>query len=551
MLKQLTIKNYVLIDDLSISFDSGFSTITGETGAGKSILLGALSLLIGQRADTDVLLDKTSKCIIEAVFDIEQYAIQTFFQQNEIDYDAQTIIRREILETGRSRAYINDTPVNLSVLKELGDKLIDIHSQHQNSYLSDQVFQLKVIDIMAHNAALLSEYREQFRKYHDCKKQLVELTEKVEKDRAELEFLQYQFDELSRANLKAGEQEELENESIILSNAESIKTALHNIGQYLQAEENGIEVQMKEALNTAQKVKTIFHKAEGIATRLESMYVEMKDLSAETERYAEQVELDPERLTLVKERLDLLYSLNHKHKVATSDELIGLRDKIGERLANIQSFDEQLAQLHKQIEAFRDTLHGTSVKLRENRKSIAPSLENTVSQMLRQLGMPNAIFAVQFDELNDFQASGLDSVQFLFTANKQISAQDISKVASGGEISRTMLAVKSAIASSLAMPAIVFDEIDTGVSGEIADRMGAIMQAMSASMQVISITHLPQVAAKGKYQYKVFKTESSKATNTHIKRLTGEERITEIAKMLSGKDVSEAAITNAKVLLQS
>jgi DNA repair protein RecN (Recombination protein N) len=550
MLRSLSIQNYALIDSLQIDFQTGFSTITGETGAGKSILLGALSLLVGQRADADILLDKTRKCIVESTFEVELYNLQSFFEQNEIDYNSHVIIRREILENGRSRAFINDSPVNLTILKELGDKLVDIHSQHQNSYLTDWAFQLKIIDITAKNSNLLNQYKEGFRKFNETKKLLAELTERSQKEQAELDYFQFQFNELEEAKLKPGEQQELEEELKVLSNAEEIKSHLETIIAILTSDSTGTIVQTKEALTHSQKLKNIFNKSELLAERLGSIYIEIKDIATETERLNDSIDLDPEKLEHVKSRIDLLYSLIQKHRIKDADELIELRDRLAERLKNIKSYSEQIDLLKKELDKETKALTTIALQLRKARKTIVPGFEEKVSAILRHLGIPNAIFTVNFEELTDFQSTGLDAVSYLFSANKQIPAQDIAKVASGGEISRVMLALKSVIASSLAMPAIIFDEIDTGVSGEIADKMGNIMKEMAGNMQVISITHLPQVAAKGKNQFLVYKVDGDKTTNSHIKHLSNEERVIEIAKMLSGKDVSEAAITNAKVLLQ-
>jgi DNA repair protein RecN (Recombination protein N) len=550
MLKSLSIQNYALIDSLQIDFQPGFSTITGETGAGKSILLGALSLLVGQRADADILLDKTRKCIVESTFEVGAYNLQAFFEQNEIDYSHEVIIRREILENGRSRAFINDSPVNLTVLKELGDKLVDIHSQHQNSYLADWAFQLKIIDTSAKNISLLSHYKDGFRKHNELEKQLTELTERALKEQTELDYIQFQYNELEQAKLKPGEQQELEEELKVLSNAEEIKTHFESITSILSNENSGAVIQLKEVQNKAHKLKNIFHKSESIAERIDAIYIELKDIASEAERLNDTVELDPEKLEIVKSRIDLLFSLIQKHRVSNTDELIELRDNLSLKLSNIQSYSEQIEKIKKQLNEETKTLTDLALQLRKARTSIAPGFEEKVSAILKHLGIPNAIFTVNFEQLTDFQSTGLDAVTYLFSANKQISPQDIAKVASGGEISRVMLALKSVIASSLAMPAIIFDEIDTGVSGEIADKMGNIMKEMARNMQVISITHLPQVAAKGTNQYLVYKIDGEKTTNSHIKHLNKDERVTEIAKMLSGRDISEAAITNAKILLQ-
>jgi len=551
MIKSLTIQNYALIDSLHIEFGSGFTTITGETGAGKSIILGAISLLLGQRADSDILLDKTRKCIVEAMFETGNYNLEWFFEQNEIDYNPSVIIRREILENGRSRAFVNDTPVNLTVLKELGDKLIDVHSQHQSSYLTDWSFQLKIIDIGSGNLSLLQQYKESFRTYNELKKKLNDIKEKALNDQKDYDYIQFQYNELENAKIREGEEEELEETFKVLSNVEEIKVNLSAALEALLNENTGAIIEIKEALSRLNKLKNVFNKADQLHNRLESVYLELKDITNEMDNSLNSIELDPEKLEATRNRLDFLYHLCQKHRVSKSDELILLKEKYSERLSNISSYNEIIDQLTNELQQETEKLRNIALKLREGRKKSTPVLEEKVTNILRQLGMPNAVFNIVFEELPEFHATGLDAVNFLFSANKQVSPQDIAKVASGGEISRLMLAIKSVIASSIAMPAIVFDEIDTGVSGEIADRMANIMKEMAQVMQVISITHLPQVAAKGKYHYLVYKSDTEKSTNTYIKLLSEEERVYEIAKMLSGKNVTEAAINNAKILISS
>jgi DNA repair protein RecN (Recombination protein N) len=551
MLQSLSIQNYALIDDLRIDFEGGFSIITGETGAGKSILLGALSLLVGQRADASILLDKSKKCVVEGSFRIHEYHLQYFFEQNELDYEDTLIIRREILDNSRSRAFVNDSPVNLNILKELGDRLIDIHSQHQNSFLTDGNFQLKIIDILARNAEILDKYKGSFKKYSELKNQLEGLIALSTKEKSDLDYFQFQFQELEKVRLKSGEQEELEEELKVLSHAEEIKTALSNITGLLSGDITGILNQLKEAISQSGKIKTHFTKASSMIERLETSYIELKDIASESEQLSESIDLDPSRLEAVKSRLDTLYSLAQKHRVSNSDELISLRESFGQKIEAITSYDDQLAILSHEKESVSKQMVELASQLTLSRtKAIAP-FEDEVITVLRQLGMPNALFSVKLENSTPFLSTGTDKLNFLFSANKQVGLQEISKVASGGEISRLMLAVKSVIASSLAMPAVIFDEIDAGVSGDIADRMGNIMKQMSESMQVISITHLPQVASKGQNHYMVYKIDGDKATNTKMKLLKGEERVVEIAKMLSGEQISEAAITNARVLLNN
>ena len=551
MLQSLSIQNYALINNLSIAFDSGFSIITGETGEGKSILLGALSLLVGQRADTSVLLDKSRKCVVEGQFKIGEYNLQAFFKQNELDYDNQVIIRREILDNGRSRAFVNDTPVNLNILKDLGDRLVDIHSQHQNSYLTDSQFQLSLIDILAKNNQLLSSYRESYTNYNNLQRLLSELEEKSVKEKADLDYFQFQLNELENLHLKSGEQTELEEELKVLSHAEEIKSVLMNIAGLLSAESTGIVSQLKEATLQAGKIREIFTKIDSLQERLNSEYIELKDIASEADALAESIDLDPSRLEAVKSRLDSLYSICQKHRVSNCEDLISLRDSFYQKIISITSYDEQLNELSAKMTALKQLLVTLASEITNKRKAIIPGFEQRIIAILQQLGMPNAMFSVKLEGAQEFMSSGCDKIAFLFSSNKQVVLMDITKIASGGEISRFMLAVKSIIASTLAMPAVIFDEIDAGVSGDIADKMANIMKQMSENMQVISITHLPQVASKGRNHYLVYKLESKKATNTYIKLLQGEERVAEIAKMLSGEQISDAAIKNARVLLNN
>jgi DNA repair protein RecN (Recombination protein N) len=551
MLQSLTIQNYALIDDLKIDFESGFSIITGETGAGKSILLGALSLLVGQRADASVLLNKTKKCIVEGVFGVREYNLQNFFKDNELDYNDQVIIRREIIDNSRSRAFVNDSPVNLNILKELGEKLVDIHSQHQNSYITDSQFQLKVIDILARNTKIINSYKNCFNTFSELKNQLADLRLKAEKEMAELEYFKFQFNELDKANLKLGEQSLLEEEFRILSNAEEIKSALVAVYSILYADQTGIVYRLKDAANLSGKIRQMFTKAASLQERLESAYLELKDLASESEKLSESIELIPSKLEEIKSRLDLLYTLCQKHRVSSADELLMIRDNFESRISEITNYDVQLNELARHLKEKESEMKSLAQKLSVSRKAEIPEFEEQVILLLRQLGMANANFSAKLEPVEEYLTSGCDKISFLFSANKQVEMQNIAKVASGGEMSRVMLAVKSVIASSLAMPAVIFDEIDAGVSGEVADKIGNIMKEMSSAMQVISITHLPQVACKGKNHYLVYKTEGDKATNTHMKLLIGEERVVEIAKMLSGEQISQAAISNARVLLKN
>ena len=551
MLVKLSIQNYALIDQLDIELDKGFSIITGETGAGKSILLGALSLLLGQRADSSVQLNKEKKCVVEAEFSIKEYKLNPFFDENQLEYSDLLIVRREIIDNGRTRAFINDTPVNAGLLKELGDRLIDIHSQHQSLYLGDIQFQFKFVDSLAKNTEILNKYKESLKKYKRQTTELEALTEKARLAANEKEFLQFQFEELEKVKLKNGEQIQLEEEHETLSHSEEIKTLLGNSFTLLNDDETGILLKSKELTTLLTKLKAIYHKSESLNDRLNSVYIELKDIASEIEHQFEKIEHNPERLIEIKTRLDIIYALCQKHKLANADELITLKDSLLARLNDIASYDEQIAELTKSIANEKQWLLMLSNELHQSRVRIVGETEKQINEIIHQLGMPNGSFNIQIETIAEFTPTGTDKISLLFTANKQVQPQDIAKVASGGEISRVMLAIKSVIASSTALPTIILDEIDTGVSGDIAGKMGSIMKQMASNLQVISITHLPQVAAKGDCHFKVYKTETTSTTNTQIKLLTKEERVTELAKMLSGEQVTPAAISNAMELLKN
>ena len=547
----LTIQNYALINELKIDLNDGFSTITGETGAGKSILLGAFSLLVGQRADTSVLLDKTRKCIVEGVFNIKTYQLEDYFIKNEIDYDHTTIIRREVHDTGRSRAFVNDTPVNLSVLKDLGDRLVDIHSQHSNLYLNNVMFRFGIIDSLAKNNELFAEYQTKFKEYHQTEHEYAELLEGISKSKTDLDFLQFQLNELARANLISDETENLESESRTLSHAEDIRASLGGSSFQFSGEDSSILNRMKESITLLSRVKDFYPDVSSLLSRAETAYIEIKDLASEAERLANNIEVDPKRLDQVNQRLDLLYSLFKKYHVANSIELIEEKNKINHKINEIDSSDTHLEELRKHLQQLHEKLAKIGGELSSSREEVIPEVEKKITDLLKLLGMPNAIFTAKLEKTEDFFFHGMNKLSLLFSANKQVEPLDISKVASGGELSRLMLTIKSVVSTSLALPSIVFDEIDTGVSGEIADKMATMMKRMSEHLQVISITHLPQVAAKGNYQYLVFKKDSDQATNTYIKELSKEERVHEIAKMLSGAEMSKAALENAQVLLKN
>ena len=551
MLSSLIIQNYALISKLEIDFSGGLSVLTGETGAGKSIILGALSLILGQRADSKSIGQGTDKCMIEGVFDISSYGLKAFFEEKDLEYDEKLcVIRREIWVSGKSRAFINDTPVGLNDLKDLGSRLIDIHSQHQNLMLGDDSFQLQVLDALAGNNELRSGYKNAYRQYVLLKKELEQLKEDTAKAASDHDYLSFLFQQLDEAALKSGEQEELETESETLSHLEEIKRGLFKIDHLLSAEENGIVQGLKNSLDTAQALKNVYAPANEAAERLSSAYLDLKDLALEIASKQENLEFDPQRMTFITERLDLLYSLQQKHKVESTEALIELRDEIETKLQSIENSDTALAALEKNVEESYSEVIRLADKITDERKNAALRLENQLVEKVHVLGMPHMKFCAELSAKSAPDETGADNVNFLFSANKNIPLKPVSATASGGEISRLMLGIKALIAGAMALPSIIFDEIDTGVSGEIADKMGGIMQDLGKVMQVIVITHLPQIAAKGESHYFVYKEESSEITETMIKKLSLDERIREIAQMLSGSGLTEAAVANAKELLK-
>ncbi len=549
MLRNLTIENYALISGLNISFHEGLTIITGETGAGKSIILGALSLILGKRADTSVLYDKSKKCIIEGVFDISQYKLQDFFIKNDLDYDDQVIIRREISATGKSRAFINDLPVTLEVLTELGNQLIDIHSQHQHLSLGDNKFQLKVIDSYAQTFDLLAEYEHIYDEYISLKRQLNQLQEDANKSKADLDYYTFQYNQLGEARLSAGEQEELELELEKLTHAEEIKSALLLVYDILAGENISLVTKLKDAIGQLSRIHKYLPVSAEITKRLESSYIELKDMAAELDMQAEKIDLDPARLEHVKNRLDILYSLMQKHRKSSVSELIQLQEELEKKINTITSYDSLIVETEQLLNEKTSKLQELALKLSEMRTNAFHEVESQIISMLREMGMPSASFYIDHKKLSDFSRKGIDHVQFMFSANKNIEPQEISKVASGGELSRLMLSIKSLLSDATGLPTIIFDEIDTGVSGEIAEKVGNIIRRMAKRMQLINITHLPQIASKGNHHLLVYKAESDKATVTKIKELTAEERHIEIAKMLSGEEITAAAMENARELL--
>ena len=551
MLRSLYIQNYALIEKLDIGFDSGFSVITGETGAGKSIILGAIGLLLGQRADVKSIRKGASKCIIEARFDVSAYGMQPFFEANELEYEDECILRRELYASGKSRAFINDTPASLVQMKELGELLIDVHSQHQNLLLNKEGFQLNVLDLLAHDEAELAAYQKLYNDWRQARQDLEALVSRAEQSRADEDYIRFQLEQLEEANLTDGEQEELEQEAEMLTHAEDIKAGLYRAGQALNADEGGVLEALKDCQNTMMGLRSVFAPAGELADRLDSVYIELKDISQELADKEEEVEFNPARLDEVNARLNLIYSLQQKHRVDTVKALLSLQENYALQLSAITSSDEDIARLEAQVKELFSQVTVQAQVLTEARTRAAREVERQMAARLVPLGMPNVRFQVEMGVRKEPGVHGADTVNFLFSANKNGVLQNISSVASGGEIARVMLSVKAMIAGAVKLPTIVFDEIDTGVSGEIADRMADIMQEMGDNdRQVISITHLPQIAARGRAHYKVYKEDNEVETNSHIRRLTNDERVEELAHMLSGATLTEAALNNARALLK-
>lgn len=551
MLKQLYIKNFTLIDTLDMEFRSGFSVITGETGAGKSIILGAIGLLLGQRADSKSVKMGTDKCVIEAHFDLSRYGMERFFDENEIEFDAEdTIIRRELTSAGKSRAFINDTPVALSMLKELGEQLVDVHSQHQNLLLNKQDFQLNVVDIIADDAKELTGYQQTYVRYQELKKEEQRLREDIEQGRQQVDFMQFQYDELTNARLSDGEQEELEQRSETMSHSEDIKTALYEAESALSGDEGGVVSNLKKAVSALQGIEHVYPDVAELAERMNSCYIELKDAAAEVSGKMDDVDFDPAELDMVNTRLDRIYELQKKYKVERVDQLLAIQEELGRKLSNIENSDEALAEIERQVsETLKDAQRKAEL-LTEKRRVAAGAIEKQMRERLVPLGMPNVRFEIAVEQ-EPLGRCGQDKVSFLFSANTSTPLQPVSQVASGGEIARVMLSLKAMISGAVKLPTIIFDEIDTGVSGKIAEQMARMMSEMGhCDRQVISITHLPQIAALGSTHYKVYKDETAQGTTTHMLMLNDEERVREIAQMLSGSDVSEAAIQNAKELLK-
>jgi DNA repair protein RecN (Recombination protein N) len=551
MLKQLYIKNFTLIDELDIQLFPGFSVITGETGAGKSIILGALSLLLGQRADSKSIKSGCDRCIIEAHFDLSRYQLESLFADNDIDYDNEDcIFRRELTSTGKSRSFINDTPVSLAVMKSIGQQLVDIHSQHQNLLLQEEDFQLNVVDIIAQDGKQLSDYQQAFKDYQTARKAVVRMQEELAKAAENEDFMRFQYNELQEANLEPGQQEELEQESETLSHVEDIKEALFNAEGILSGEEANLVESLREVSRTLSNIKGVFADVAEVTERIDSCYIELKDIAAEVSQLSSHVDYDPKRLDFINDQLGIIYSLEKKHRVETVEELITLRNQLKEQLSHLDNSSEEMDILRQQEKAAREKALKKASELNALRLKAAQKVEKEMKNRLVPLGIPNIRFVVDITQ-TEMTDKGTDKVAFLFSANTSSAMQPVAQIASGGEIARVMLSLKAMISGTVKLPTIIFDEIDTGVSGRVAEMMAKIMQEMGQTdRQVISITHLPQIAALGRHHYKVYKEETKEGTKSRMSLLSDEERIQEIAQMLSGSDVTTAAINNAKELLK-
>ena len=552
MLKHLYIKNFTLIDELDISLYEGFSVITGETGAGKSIILGAIALLLGQRADSKTIKQGAEKCVIEANFDLSRYNMQPFFDENDIEYDAgDCIIRRELTAAGKSRAFINDTPVALSMLKELGDMLMDVHSQHQNLLLNKQDFQLEVVDIIADDATQLAKYQNTYAEFVKAEKELSEMTLAIERNHENHDFLKFQFEELENTKLQEGEQEELEQRSETMEHSEDIKSALYTTDNALSAEQVGVIQSLRSSLSALRSIESVYPEVSELIERIDSSYIDLKDISQEISSLLESVDFDPAELDQINSRLDRIYELEKKYHVETVEELISKRDELHQQLAAIENGDESLDALKARRDELESKARKEADALTKLRTKSAKTIEAEMQKRLIPLGMPHVRFSIQLTPI-ELGQNGADKVSFLFSANTSTPLQPVSQVASGGEIARVMLSLKAMISGAVKLPTIIFDEIDTGVSGKTAEMMAQIMKEMGGhGRQVISITHLPQIAALGSVHYKVEKNETASGTTSKMRQLDADERVREIAQMLSGSDVTEAAIQNAKELLKN
>ncbi|MDB5003165.1 MAG: repair protein RecN [Mucilaginibacter sp.] len=551
MLQKLSISNYALIDTLEISFDGGLNILTGETGAGKSIILGALSLILGQRAESRYFFNQQKKCVIEGTFKIANFHLKTFFEDNDLDYEAETVLRREISADGKSRSFVNDTPVNLNSLKLLGEKLIDIHSQHATLEINDPEFQLLVVDSVAKHPDLLTEYQTKFRAYKKSTTKLQQLIDESSKAKADLDYYQFQYDELEKAGLSADEQEQLEQELYALNNAEEIKRNLLSANYLMQDSDAAALTQLREAGQQLGSLVKFNPQIEELQERLNSTIIELKDISAEIENIEQRTHTNEPRAADVNTRLSIIYNLQKKHRLNTNVELLQLQDELSGKIQQAVFGDEVIEKLQQQISLDKKELEDMAAQLSANRLKAIPVIEEQVLQTLAEMGMANSALTIESTTTSELTKNGTDIVRFLFSANKGHALAEMSKVASGGELSRLMLSIKSLIAKNTALPTIIFDEIDTGVSGEVANKVGQIMEQLSGNLQVITITHLPQIASKGQSHYFVFKDDEADTTRTRIKQLDNNERILEIAKMLSGDKPGESALQNARELLGS
>lgn len=550
MLSHLKIKNYALIRDLKIDFNNGLSVITGETGAGKSILLGALNLILGKRADTGVLLNKDEKCIVEGIFNSKGYKFQTFFAKHDLDYDeTNVLLRREINPHGKSRAFINDTPVNLNTLKEIGSQLINIHSQHETLNLNDATFQVAIIDSYAGLSKRVLNFGNQYSTLLELQTQLNEVVQNEEKIRQEQDYWQFLFDELNNANLEVIDQEELEDELKILNNAEQIKAELHNASNHFSKEENGLLDVLLNIKTNLGKISSFSTELEDLLNRVEAGYIEFKDIADELEKSADDTSINPERVEEISSKLDTLYHLQQKHRVSNVVDLITIKSEYQDKLSGIAFAEDRKLELEKKIDELNNEIRKEAEHISKKRNSVFRKIESRIIQLLGQLGMPHALFQIKHIKLPEAGKKGIDKINFLFNANKGGELKEISKVASGGELSRLMLSIKSLISQKDLLPTIIFDEIDMGISGNIADKAGNILQELSKTMQVIAITHLPQIASKGNSHFLVYKSNSNDLSETIIQMLSNEDRTHEIAKMLSGQKITDASVETAKQLL--
>ena len=550
MLANLSIQNYALIDDVSVSFSNGFTTITGETGAGKSILLGGLSMVLGKRADLSSLKNTAQKCVIEAEFDISKYQLQPFFEENGLDYEERTILRREILPSGKSRAFVNDSPVTLDVMRALGDQLVDVHSQHQTMQLADNDFQMKVLDALADNSESLLGYTKELEKLRTASKELQKLEDFQADANKEHDYNSFLLKELEDAKLKEGMQEELEEEYEQLSNVEQIMEQLSAGHQLLNDEQLGIVGRLTDLKRAFQSLTDFGSDYKSLFDRIQSVLIETDDIASELEQLQEGVEANPDRLEVVNGKLQQLYDLQKKHHTDSVTDLLAIREELERKVDAVANIESKIKEKQKEVDTITKRADAWAKKISDGRKAVIPKLNERLQANLSSLGMSAATFKIEVNPSKSFKTNGKDDLIFLFSANKGSNYGELKKVASGGELSRIMLTIKSILAEYENLPTMMFDEIDTGVSGEISNRMGEIMQQMSGTMQVFSITHLPQVASKGKYQFKVYKEEGAEGTSTHIKQLSTDERVRELAEMLGGKSLSESALAHAKELLQ-